>query len=82
MVAGRNRLRGVAVSTGDLVHRLVLDRLLGTGTFQLTDDRSHGQRRGLVYRCGCRATEHARDRYEVASCPTHRTTLLAERLGG
>jgi hypothetical protein len=61
-----------------LLHRLILDRLLGAGTFRLMQSSGHGTQRDLHFRCGCLATERALDRFEVAACADHRDMIRAE----
>jgi hypothetical protein len=63
-----------------LLHRLLLDRLLGAGTFRITQSSGHGAERDMSYRCGCQATERALDRFEVIPCDGHRDTIRAESL--
>ncbi|HEV2737461.1 MAG TPA: hypothetical protein VGU66_02670 [Candidatus Elarobacter sp.] len=62
-----------------LLHRLLLDRLLGASVFQLHDSSAEGQTRHLRFRCGCVATERRLDRYAVIPCPAHHDTVTAEQ---
>jgi hypothetical protein len=61
-----------------LLHRLILDRLLGAGTFRLMQSSGHDVQRDMTYRCGCQATEREVDRFEVLPCANHRDTIRAE----
>lgn len=61
-----------------VLHRLHLDRLLGTSVFQLHDSNADGQTRHLRFRCGCVATERELDRYAVIPCAAHQEALTIE----
>jgi hypothetical protein len=61
-----------------LLHRLLLDRLLGVSAFQLHDSTATGQTRQLRFRCGCEATERRMDHYTVIPCGNHRDAIMAE----
>jgi hypothetical protein len=70
------------LNEGRFLHRLVLDRLLGAGTFRLTQSSGDSSRHDMLYGCGCRATERDPDRYEVFACLDHDEAVAREGAGG